>query len=315
MKNIVLSIEKKDQAFEKMKAALSEKADVNVTGLDGYSLEGVDIFIGKMLDGAKLAKADRLKAVFAYKTGVEDFPLEELKKRGILLCNSHVNSDIIAQYAFGLALTLVNRIADFDKKMRKGDWSAENPYWKSLFSMKAGILGFGGIGRAIGEILLRNEIPVYTLNRGKYYPQNICTANTLEELCKAVDILFIALPDTAQTENIIDADILAKLKGKYIVNVGRGNCIDERALYSCLKEGSLAGAAIDTWRSKPKNGEKPYFPFTEKFDKLDNIVLSSHKAMQVCDGHARYVEDVTANVQMYLDGKQPKNMIDLTLGY
>ena len=124
-----------------------------------------------------------------------------------------------------------------------------------------------------------------------------------------------ALPDTAQTENIIDADILAKLKGKYIVNVGRGNCIDERALYSCLKEGSLAGAAIDTWRSKPKNGEKPYFPFTEKFDKLDNTVLSSHKAMQVCDGHARYVEDVTANVQMYLDGKQPKNMIDLTLGY
>ncbi len=113
--------------------------------------------------------------------------------------------------------------------MRKGDWSAENPYWKSLFSMKAGFSAADRQGDRRNSFA--HEIPVLHVKPRKIFPQTYVLRILLKNFASG-NILFIALPDTAQTENIIDADILAKLKGKYIVNVGRGNCIDERALYS-----------------------------------------------------------------------------------
>ena len=108
---ICLSISAMDESFAKMADALSGIAAVAVVGLDGYSLRDTDIFIGKKLSADKLKDADDLKAVFAYKTGVDDFPVREFAKRGIILANSHVNSRSIAQYAFSLAVTLVSRTA------------------------------------------------------------------------------------------------------------------------------------------------------------------------------------------------------------
>ena len=164
---ILLSIAETDDAFASMVKALSPHAEVIVAGLEDYSLKGVDAFVGKKTDAAKLAEADRLKAVFAYKTGVDDFPVRELGERGILLVNSHVNSRYIAEYAFGLAIALVSRIAEFDRKMRQGDWDIEDPYWKSLFAMKAGLVGFGHIGRELHALLAANGIPTMTIDRGK----------------------------------------------------------------------------------------------------------------------------------------------------
>ncbi len=311
---ICLSIAKPDEAFEKMAKRLSAVADVAVTGLNGYSLAGADIFIGKMLDAEALDAADSLKAVFAYKTGVDDFPLDALARKGVTLCNSHVNSRYIAEYAFSLAVTLASRTAEYDRKMRKGDWSLADPYWKSVFGMRVGLVGYGGIGRAVHDILSAAGIKAYTIDRGKRY-DGITALPTLEALCEKCDMLILSLPSTRDTDKMFDARILGLLGGKYIVNVGRNNCIDESALYAALKSGALGGAAIDTWREKQRDGNIPLKPFDEPFDALDNVVLSSHKAMQVFDGHARYVDDTTDNVLDYIAGKPPRNTVDLKTGY
>lgn len=312
-KAIFLSVEKPDEAFARMERELSRYADVTVVGADGYSLVGADVFIGKKLSAATLASADRLKAVFAYKTGVEDFPLAELDAAGVTVCNSHVNSDRIAQYAFALATTLTARTAEYDRLMRKGDWAGADPFWRSIFSMKVGLVGYGGIGREIHKILAANGIAAYTLDRGKAYA-GITAVPALEELCGICDLLMLSLPKTACTDNMFDARIFALLRGKYIVNVGRSNCIDERALFDALKSGALRGAAIDTWREKPKHGER-LKPFDLPFDTLDNLLLSSHKAMFVSDGHERYCADTTENVIAYLDGKTPRNIVNPKKGY
>lgn len=313
-KKILLSIAAPDADFDNMAIALSRDADVTVCGLDGYSLKDVDIFIGKAMPKEKLAEANKLKAIFAYKTGVDGFPIECLRDMGITLCNSHVNSEYIAQYAFGLAVALTSRIADFDKKMRNGDWAIDDPYWRSLFDMKVGILGYGGIGKAVHKILTDNGIEAYTVDRGKQY-KNIRLVPNAAELCRQTDLIVISLPQTAETDGMFDADMFKLLKGKYIVNVGRCNCINEHALYESLKNGELAGAAIDTWREKPTPTHPILKPFDEPFDTLDNIILSSHKAMQVRDGHSRYIADTLRNVQDYLNGNAPKNTVDLTKGY
>ena len=314
VKNILLSIAARDEAFDMLISELSGIANVTVAGLDGFSLRDVDIFIGKKLSARALDDANRLEAVFAYKTGVDDFPTAELAARGVALCNSHVNSDRIAQYAFGLAVSLVSRIAEFDRRMRNGDWCGDYPYWRSIFDMRAGLVGYGGIGRAIHKLLAANGIECYTLDRGKTY-ENIGLKNSLEELCGACDILFLSLPKTDDTDKMFDAHIFELLGGKYIVNVGRSNCIDESALYAALESRTLGGAAIDTWREKPQTASARLKPFDVPFDKLDNIVLSSHKAMQTDDGHERYVADVLRMVKAYLATGVVENAVDPIKGY
>lgn len=296
-----------------MREKLSQTAEVQTVGLDGFSLRGVDIFIGKKLAAEKLAEADCLKAVFAYKTGVDDFPLTHLSERGVKLYNSHVNSRYIAEYAFGLCLSLVNRIAEFDKGMRRGDWFTDDCNWKSLYSMKVGLVGYGSIGKEINKLLTLNGIKTFTVDRGGEY-ENITPVASLEELCKVCGLLVLSLPKTPQTDKMFDERIFALLKGKYIVNVGRSNCIDEGALYEALKTHTLSGAAIDTWRAKPASNE-PFYPFDRPFNELENIILSSHKAMQVADGHEKYVNDTLENVLNYISGGVPRNEVNLLKGY
>ena len=312
MTKILLSVDKMDAAFDKLYEKLSTVADVSVVGLDGFDLEGVEIFIGKKLGAKELATANKLRAVFTYKTGVDEFALDKLNEMGVVLCNSHANSVYIAQYAFALALSLTARVVEYDKNLRQGDWSP-NLNWKSLFNMKVGLVGYGGIGKEIHKLLLANGIETYTINRGKTY-ENISTVDNLIELCEATDLLILSLPKTAETNDMFNAEIFSHLKGKYIVNVGRGNCIDEEALYQSLIKGEVAGAAIDTWRQKSK-GEQKLFPSQKHFERLNNVLLSPHKAMMVDDGHEKYVLDVLDNVCDYLDGKVPRNVVNLMKGY
>ena len=310
--NIVLSIDKMDTSFQTLANELSKKANVTVVGLDGFNLTDADVFIGKKLGLAELNTANRLKAAFTYKTGVDEFPLRRLNEMGVTLSNSHANSRYIAQYAFALAMALTARVVEFDKNLRQGNWSP-TLNWKSLFYMKVGLVGYGSIGKEIHKILKCCGIDAYTLNRGKTY-DGISTVNTLAELCDTVDLLILSLPKTEETNDMFNAEIFAHLKGKYIVNVGRGNCIDEEALYQSLIKGELAGAAIDTWRQKSRD-ETKLFPSKKHFEKLNNVLLSPHKATQVSDGHDIYVMDILDNVKSYLDGQPPRNVVNLTKGY
>ncbi len=315
MMKICLSIAKNDIEFKKMVDKLKNYAYVDVVGLDGFSLEGYDIFIGKKLSKSILKTANCLKIVFAYKTGVDDFPIAMLKEKGITLVNSHIDANFVAEYAFGLSISLVNRITECDKKLRKGIWyDNNNPYWKSIFDMKVGLMGYGHIGRHIHSILKKNNIETYTLDRGKNY-ENIFVVKDLNELCEKTDLIILSLPKTPETDNIINAETLSLLKDKYLVNVGRSNCIVQQDLYTALKERKIAGAAIDTWDKKPKNKDSILNPSKYPFIELDNVVLSPHQAMRVDVGHERYVSDITQKVVNFIEFGEITDKVDLVKGY
>lgn len=312
---ICLSIAKMDNEFEGMVQTLKGFAEVEVVGLSGYNLKGYDIFIGKKLSKTALKTADKLKIAFAYKTGVDDFPLKEMEEKGITLVNSHVDADIIAEYAFGLSISLVNRITECDKKLRQGIWyDNTDPYWESFFDMKVGLLGFGHIGQKLNAILKRNGIKTYTLRRGKTR-KDIETVETLDQLLDKCNLIILSLPKTPETDNIIDKKALKKLKDKYIVNVGRSNSIDQQALYDALKKGEVAGAAIDTWDKKPASKDEIFFPSEHRFIDLDNIVLSPHQATRIDVGHQRYVSDITEKVIRYITTGEIFDAVDYKKGY
>ena len=312
---ILLSISELDSSFSKMVEILSQYATVDVVDLTNYSLKGYDIFIGKKLPKNKLVEADKLKYIFAYKTGVDDFPLAELEKMGITLINSHADSRIIAEYAFGLSVALVNRINEFDLNLRQGIWyDNENMYWKSIFGMKVGLFGYGHIGKEIHKILSQNNISVSTIDRGHKY-ENIHLVNSLEELVKHCDLVICSVPKTPQTDKVFNSHMFSLMKNKFIVNVGRSNIIDEAAMYNALKNATIGGAAIDTWDEKPKNKITKLMPSEYSFHDLNNIILSPHAAMRVENGHDRYVMDVTNNVIGLLTKGNVYNIVSYKKGY
>ena len=312
---IILSIEAMDQSFQKMIIKLNEYAEVIVTDLENYDLTDCDVFIGKKLKEEKLINANKLKAIFAYKTGVDDFPLEALAEKNIKLINSHADSDIIAEYAFGLSIALVNRINEFDLNLREGIWyDNDNMYWKSFFEMKVGLFGYGHIGKAIHNILKTNHVKTYTIDRGHNY-QDIELVSSLEELIKISDIIICSVPKKKHTNNVFNEETFKLMKGKFIVNVGRSNIISQEDLYNNLLNEYLGGAAIDTWHEKPKNKRTKLMPSSYPFEKLRNIVLSPHAAMRVSNGHERYVSDVTRMVINYIEKQELINIVDLQKGY
>ena len=312
---ILLSISELDDAFTKMIESLREYASVDVVDLQNFSLADYDIFIGKKLSNSKLSEANKLKYIFAYKTGVDDFPLAELEERGIILINSHADSSIIAEYAFGLSVALVNRINEFDRNLRQGIWyDNANMYWKSIFNMKVGLFGYGHIGKDIHNILLQNHIETATIDRGNEY-ENIHLVNSLEELIKYCDLIICSVPKTPKTDNLFNKEMLALMEEKFIVNVGRSNVINEKELYEVLKNKKIGGAAIDTWEEKPKNKSVKLMPSEYSFHDLNNIILSPHAAMRVKNGHERYVMDVTQNVIGLITKGEVYNVISYKKGY
>ncbi|MDO4188581.1 MAG: NAD(P)-dependent oxidoreductase [Lachnospiraceae bacterium] len=345
---ICLSILERDEQFNRMEKELSEVATVDVVDLNVSSLSGYDIFIGKKLSKEVLLTADNLKAIFAYKTGVDDFPLDEIKNKGIILVKSHADAHFIAEYAIGLAISLVNRITEFDRKFRAGIWyDTEIPYWRSFFDMKIGLLGYGHIGKEVHNLLKPfDNIKVYTIDRGKDYT-DIELVSSVEELCEKTDMLILSLPKTPETNEILNKKTFSLLKGKYIVNVGRSNAINQNDFFEALggnlkmakihelevegkkdvhvilseaeRSNYLAGAAIDTWKTKPEKGNTDFYPFDKNngmdFTIMDNIVLSPHQAMKVADGHKNYVEDITDKVKRYIAGEDIPDKVDLERGY
>ncbi|MCQ2087434.1 MAG: PfkB family carbohydrate kinase [Bacilli bacterium] len=312
---IALVVDDYTPLYRKMAGELNKVSNLYVFDQSVSSLEDYDILIGKKLSPELLATANKLKAIFAYKTGADGFPLDLLKERGIKLFNSHANSKAIAEYAFALAMSITNRITEFDHKLRQGIWyDLKAPYWKNILNMKAGIVGFGKIGQEINSILRNSKIKTFTIDRGVKH-KGVRLVPTLEELCKKVDIIFIALPSTKATDNMFNKDIFKLLKGKFIVNVGRSNCINEYDLYESLKVHELYGAALDAWDTKPKSKSERFVPWTAPLAELDNIILSPHQAMKTERGVFNYVEDTQNNVLKYLETGEYDNEVDLSKGY
>ena len=312
---ILLSISELDEAFKEMVDELSKYATVDIANLNDYSLKDYDIFIGKKLSKKKLAEANSLKYIFAYKTGVDNFPLKELQAKNIILINSHADSKIIAEYAFGLSISLVNRISEFDLNLRKGIWyDNDNLYWKSLFNMNVGLLGYGHIGKEIHKLLKQNNINTFTIDRGHKYDA-INLVKDLNDLILNCDLIICSVPKTKDTTNMFDKIVFDNMKGKYIVNVGRSNVIDQNDLYDALCKHQLAGAAIDTWDEKPINKNTTLMPSLLPFEKLNNIILSPHAAMRVEEGHYRYVKDTTNNIINLITKNILINVVDYNKGY
>ena len=221
-------------------------------------------------DEDMLSAAKNLKVVIRFGVGTDNFDLEAMRSRGIAV-GVIANYNSVAEFALTLMLGLIKNLPKFDATVREGKWTRYP--MRELSGKTVGIVGFGRIGRRLGQLLKGFDVNLVV--HDPFMPADAisdfgATPATLEQLLQQSDVVSLHLPATPATHHMMNAETLGLMKpGAYLVNTSRGALIDEKALYEALVSGKLSGAALDVYETEPVVKGNPLFD-------LDNIVLAPH---------------------------------------
>lgn len=227
--------------------------------------EAVGIIAGtETISADMLSGLPRLKVISRCGVGMENVDLEAARRHGIMVFNTpDAPTEAVAELAIGLILNLLRKTSRMDRAVRSGVW--EKLMGNLLSGKHVGIIGFGRIGKRVAELLTAFGCEVI------YYDPFIKEKSpgfksvSMAELLKTSDIVTV---HASTKETILrGSEISSMKKGGWLVNISRGEAVDEDALYSALKSGHLAGAAMDVFKEEPYKG-----PLIE----LNNVVLTPH---------------------------------------
>ncbi len=218
----------------------------------------------------------RLKIVANHSVGVDHCDLPALKARGIAVTNTPgVLSDATAELAIMLMLGAARHAVTGDRIVRSGDWDFWSPAFlvgKQVTGARLGIVGMGGVGRALARKARGFDMEIHYHNRRRLPPeqeQGAVYHDSLESLLPVSDFLSLNCPASPDTSGMMNADRLALMpEGSILVNASRGSLVDEAALLQAVESGHLAGAGLDCFATEP--GGNPAFAAHE------NIVMMPH---------------------------------------
>ncbi len=174
------------------------------------------------------------------------------------------------------------------------------------------IIGLGNIGREIARKAKAFDMKVTGIKRteGKVkYVDEVFSMDNLDILLEKSDFVVIATPFTPLTGNMIGEKEFKKMKkSAFLINVARGEIVNEKALIYALKNKEIAGAVLDVFSREPLPGD------SELWD-MENLIITPHISWLTEKTSERVINAVTANIERYLEGKEIKNLIDFKKGY
>jgi phosphoglycerate dehydrogenase-like enzyme len=283
------------------------------------ALPRLDAILALRLEAEAYEKATSLKAVFVPFTGLNHLPAPLLASRGVRAFNVHGNAESVAQCAIAMTLAFYGRVIEFHNDLRERKWhgfwvgKGAEDQWSSIYGRPAAVIGAGAIGVAIARILKAFDCPVVGYRR-RDLPPPPCFDRIETDLAAAVggaELIFVALPLTPATKGLFTKDLLLSMKGKFLVNVGRGDIVDEEGLYFALRERVLKGAAIDTWYEYPAAGSTVGAPSRFPIHELPNVVLSPHVGGSTREAGPINMDQTIANIAAWLRDERCENEADL----
>ncbi len=268
---------------------------------------------GKLeLSEAELAEAPALQVVSTISVGYDHLPLEALNRRGILLCNTpDVLTDTTADTAFALIMATQRRLVELANLVRNGDWRAHigtEHFGVDVHSKTLGIVGAGRIGAAIARRgALGFDMPIrYTASSSKPALEHSLGAQRrdLAELLAEADIVCISVPYSDDTHHLIDANALAQMKPTAsLINIARGNVVDELALIEALRSGRLRAAGLDVFAVEPLPADSP-------LTTMDNVVTTPHIGSATHETRELMAQLAVENLLGALTGSGPYNAVN-----
>ncbi len=292
----------------------------------------VDIIVGWRPSENLLEHAQKLRLYINPGAGVQHLLVKFRSldpSRDVTLVNAHGNSYFTAQHAVALLLALTNKVIPHHNWMAQGKWRMGDEQAQStpLRERHVGLLGYGAVNSKVHRFLSGFKLSFSVLKTSWADEDNLPTPATrytplnLQDFLKATDTLIIAVPLTDKTEGLIGDDELALLGNRgFLVNMSRGNVVDEGALYRALDNGTVRGAAIDVWYDyNPDSDEEGHkFPYDEElhpFHNLENVVLSPHRGASPMNDLKRWNE-VIENIRRFANGRDDfLNVVNIQRGY
>ena len=241
--------------------------------------------------------APKLKVIARAGVGLDNIDIEAADANGIVVAAAlGINAVAVAEHTLGLALSLARSIVDRDKSTRAGEWN--RGAGNEISSKTWGILGFGATGRAVAKLLKGFDCKILAYDPFVKSGEGVTLAS-LEEVISKSDVLSIHLPATKDTTGIINRSLIEKMKpNALIVNVGRGEVVNEVELESALRDKRIAGAALDVRISEP--------PKDDLFKDLPNVILTPHIAGITIESQAAINRVLVSEIEAALTGTPHK---------
>ena len=274
-------------------------------------LSDVEILYGTVPEAA-FPYATSLQWVMQPFVGVEGSMYPAFKESSITLVNSkRLYGPQLAEHAFALLLALTRGINTQLDLMREKKWE-----WLpcvEVSGMTMGVLGLGGIGRAVAQRAKAFDFNVIAAD-----PEPMDKPDTVDELgqldwlpefLSRSEVLTVCCPITPQTHKLLShAEFDALPEGSFFINVSRGKVVDEEALIAALESGKLAGAGLDVTYTEPCPPDNPLWT-------LPNVILTSHTAGASQNIAKRAMELFIDNMRKYVSGEPLTNVVDKDKGY
>ena len=251
-----------------------------------------------------------LKFICETATGYNNIDLQAAKKHGVIVSNVPTyGTDTVAQFAMALLLEICNGVGHHAGEVAKGRWSQckYNCFWDfsniELAGKTVGIIGAGRIGMAFARMVHgfgANIIAGHPRKAGQDFEYGRYL--TLDEVYQQADIISLHCPLTAETEKMINADTIARMKdGVILINTSRGQLVDEAALRAALDSGKVRAAGLDVVSSEPILPDNPLL-------EAKNCILTPHMAWSATEARQRLMDVCVENVKAYMAG-QPINVV------
>lgn len=320
--NLLVTTDVVDETSLKALAKYSEVyylADLGEDELDEISAS-IDCLLvfswPAQLTSERLQKMTSLRFVQSILAGVNHIPFANLNGNVIVSSNAGAYSDPVAEYAWALLLSAAKRVVELHISLREQKWTLrrtldEGSQITILREKTLGILGFGGIGTAVGGIAKGFGMNVYAFSRKKSAAKGIkffTGTNGLTELLKRSDAVVLALPLTSQTARIINAERLSEMrKDGILVNVARGELVDEKAMHDHLLANTNFRYATDVWWYREnRESLRTDYPFLS----LPNFIGTPHVSGPSGSATGRPAKLAVENTIRFLKGLQPRNIVD-----
>lgn len=291
--------------------------DLNfITSLDRTEMENqiedADILITFKLDNDILKKAKKIKWIQALSAGVETYPLDEIKKRNIILTNGRgIHKIHMAEYAICMMVMLARNMHTMLSNKKEGKWERKINQGE-IYGSTLGIVGLGSIGMEIAKkskFMGMKVIGVKSSSANLEYLDKIYSPDEIVEVFRESDYIINLLPSIESTSKLIDKKCFGVMKrDSCFINMGRGSTVNEEDLIVALKEGKIRAAASDVFLTEPLPEDSPLW-------EIDNLIITPH----ICGESNKYFERalpiIENNIQAYNGGGNYINLVSFEKGY
>ena len=251
----------------------------------------------------------RLKIVANHSVGVDHCDLPALKARGITVTNTPgVLSDATSELAMMLMLAAARHAVSGDRIVRSGKWDSWSPAFlvgKQVTGARLGIVGMGGVGRAMARKARGFDMEVHYHNRSRLSPDvedGAIYHQDLDDLLSVSDFLSLHCPSTPQTSGLMNAARLDRLPpGAVLVNTARGSLVDEAALSAAIGSGHLGAAGLDCFETEPGGNAA--------FAKHENIVMMPHVGSATVKTRDAMGAKALDNLDSFFRGEIPPDVV------